>query len=77
MDGGPRRNEYNDGAGHRSVCRLRCMDWSIERYVNASPCTGSMSGACDLLRCPQVEFQPVVLLTDLQMKNARGSSSIW
>ena len=52
----------SDDRGRRSVRRLRCMYWFVERHVNASLCTGRMSGAYDLLRCPQVELRPVILL---------------
>ena len=34
------------------------MDRSVARHVNASLCKGGMSGAYDLLRCPQIKFPP-------------------
>ncbi len=36
MDSGPQRERRSDDTSRRSVRRLRCMDRSVERYVNAS-----------------------------------------
>ena len=36
MDGGPQRERRSDDTSRRSVRRLRCMDRSVECYVNAS-----------------------------------------
>ena len=35
MDGGPQRERRSDDTSRRSVRRLRCLDRSVERYVNA------------------------------------------
>ena len=60
MDGGPQRERRSDGTSRRSVRRLRCMDRSVERYVNASSSAVGISGTYGLLRCPRVEWQPVI-----------------
>ena len=60
MDGGPQRERRSDGTNRRSVRSLRCMDRSVERYVNASSSAVGISGTYGLLRCPHVEWQPVI-----------------
>ena len=60
MDCGPQRELRSDDTSRRSVRRLRCMDRSVERYVNASSSAVGISGTYGLLRCPHVEWQPVI-----------------
>ena len=62
MDGGPQRERRSDDTSRRSVRRLRCMDRSVERYVNASSSAVGISGTYDLLRCTHVDWRPVIPL---------------
>ena len=82
MDGGPQRERRSDGTSRRSVRRLRCLDRSVERYVNASSSAVGTSGTYDLLRCPHVDWRPVdsvylvILLYVFTHVNSKDSASI-
>ena len=78
MGGEARGERHSDRRGRRSVRRLSCVDRSVERHVNTSlPLVGRMSGACELLRCPQVVLRPVSLPPSLLIENVRASSGPW